>query len=83
MYEDRAIYGAPAVDGVTVKATLDGRGTVTGDPDAFPRELSEAEIAETLETVSNFIPGLIPDHCPLRRVSGPLYQGPQPAVGMA
>ena len=60
MYEDRAIYGAPTVDGVTVKATLDGRGTVTDDPDAFPRELSEAEIAETLETVSDFIPGLIP-----------------------
>ena len=31
------MYGAPAVDGVTVKATLDGRGTVTTDPDGFPR----------------------------------------------
>ncbi|NWL34378.1 FAD-dependent oxidoreductase [Paenarthrobacter nitroguajacolicus] len=60
MYEDRSMYGAPAVDGVTVKATLDGRGTVTNDPDHFSRELSEAEIAETLETVSDFIPALIP-----------------------
>ncbi|MGA8788329.1 MAG: FAD-dependent oxidoreductase [Paenarthrobacter sp.] len=60
MYEDCALYGAPTVDGVSVKATLDGRGTVTGDPDAFPRELSKAEIDETLETVANFIPGLIP-----------------------
>ncbi|MET4621258.1 sarcosine oxidase [Arthrobacter sp. 2762] len=60
MYEDRSMYGAPAVDGVTVKATLDGRGTVTTDPDAFPRELSTAEIADTLETVSEFLPGLVP-----------------------
>ncbi|BCW38302.1 hypothetical protein StoSoilA2_43580 [Arthrobacter sp. StoSoilA2] len=60
MYEDRSMYGAPAVDGVTVKATLDGRGTVTTDPDAFPRELSTAEIADTLETVTEFLPGLVP-----------------------
>ncbi|MEV7662025.1 FAD-dependent oxidoreductase [Paenarthrobacter sp. NPDC089316] len=60
MYEDSAIYGAPAVDGVTVKATLDGRGKAAADPDAFPRDLSETEIAETLKTVSDFIPDLIP-----------------------
>ncbi|MBU8866555.1 FAD-dependent oxidoreductase [Paenarthrobacter aromaticivorans] len=60
MYEDRSMYGAPAVDGVTVKATLDGRGTVTTDPDAFPRELSAAEIADTLGTVTEFLPGLVP-----------------------
>jgi sarcosine oxidase len=60
MYEDRAMYGAPAVDGVTVKATLDGRGAVTSDADGFPRELSPAENTETLETVSEFFPGLIP-----------------------
>ena len=54
------MYGAPAVDSVTVKATLDGRGTVTMDPDAFPRELTTAEIADTLETVSEFLPGLVP-----------------------
>lgn len=60
MYQDRSMYGAPAVDGVTVKATLDGRGTATPDPDGFRRELSAAEIAETIETISEFIPGLIP-----------------------
>ena len=60
IYEDRSMYGAPAVDGVTVKATLDGRGAPTPDPDGVPRELSTAEIAETIETVSEFFPGLIP-----------------------
>ena len=28
---DRSLYGTPTVDGVTVKATLDGRGTMTPD----------------------------------------------------
>jgi sarcosine oxidase len=57
---DRSMYGAPAVDGVTVKATLDGRGKYTPTPDAVPRELSAAEIAETTETVTEFFPGLFP-----------------------
>ena len=60
MYEDHAMYGAPAVDGVTVKATLDGRGTMITNPDQFNRELSDAETVETLETVSDFIPELVP-----------------------
>ncbi|UVJ41189.1 FAD-dependent oxidoreductase [Arthrobacter sp. CJ23] len=58
--EDRSMYGAPTVDGVTVKATLDGRGAGTPDPDRVPRELTTAEITETIETVSEFFPGLIP-----------------------
>ncbi|MGW9413549.1 N-methyl-L-tryptophan oxidase [Arthrobacter cupressi] len=61
IYEDRSMYGAPAVDGVTVKATLDGRGKPTPDPDAVPRELTTAEIEETTDTVSEFFPGLIPN----------------------
>jgi sarcosine oxidase len=61
MYEGRSMYGAPAVDGVTVKATLDGRGTPTPNPDAVPRELSPAEITETTETVTEFLPGLFPN----------------------
>jgi sarcosine oxidase len=61
MYEDRSMYGAPAVDGVTVKATLDGRGGPTPDPDAVPRELTPAEITETTETVTEFFPGLFPN----------------------
>ncbi|MFJ5697602.1 N-methyl-L-tryptophan oxidase [Arthrobacter sp. NPDC093139] len=61
MYEDRSMYGAPAVDGVTVKATLDGRGKPTPDPGAVPRELTVAEITETTETVTEFFPGLYPN----------------------
>ena len=55
------MYGAPAVDGVTVKATLDGRGRPTPDPGAVPRELTPAEITETTETLAEFLPGLIPN----------------------
>jgi sarcosine oxidase len=58
---DRSMYGAPAVDGATVKATLDFRPTPTENPDAVPRELTPAEIAETTETVSEFFPGLYPN----------------------
>ncbi len=58
IYEDRSMYGAPAVDGVTVKATLDGRGGPTPNPDAVPRELTQAEIQETTETVTEFFPDL-------------------------
>lgn len=57
---DRSMYGAPAVDGVTVKATLDGRGAPTPAADSVPRDLTSAEIAESLETVEEFFPGLIP-----------------------
>jgi sarcosine oxidase len=60
MYEGRSMYGAPAVDGTTVKATLDGRGRPTPLADAVPRELTPAEIAETTEIVTDFLPGLIP-----------------------
>jgi sarcosine oxidase len=58
---DRSMYGAPSVDGVTVKATLDGRGGPISGADAVPRELTAAEIAETTETVTEFLPGLIPN----------------------
>jgi sarcosine oxidase len=58
---DRSMYGAPAVDGVTVKATLDGRGAPTGSADSVPRDLTPAEIQETTETVTEFFPGLVPN----------------------
>ena len=57
--DGRSMYGAPAVDGATVKATLDGRGRPTPNPDAVPRELTLAEITETTETVTEFLHGLI------------------------
>ncbi|UZX01511.1 N-methyl-L-tryptophan oxidase [Arthrobacter sp. CDRTa11] len=58
---DRSMYGAPAVDGVTVKATLDGRGAPTPQADSVPRELTAGEITETTETVREFFPGLFPN----------------------
>jgi len=58
---DRSMYGAPSVDGATVKATLDDRGAGTPSADSVPRELSPAEIAETTETVTEFFPGLVPN----------------------
>jgi sarcosine oxidase len=58
---DRSMYGAPTVDGVTVKATLDGRGAPTPEADSVPRDLTPAEIAETMETVTEFFPGLFPN----------------------
>lgn len=61
IYDDRSMYGAPCVDGVTVKATLDGRGAPTPAADSVPRDLTPAEIAETTETVTEFFPGLYPN----------------------
>ncbi|TAP41756.1 FAD-dependent oxidoreductase [Arthrobacter sp. S39] len=58
---DRSMYGAPSVDGVTVKATLDGRGAPTPQPDSVPRGLTAAEISETMDTVTEFFPGLLPN----------------------
>ncbi|WP_332762673.1 N-methyl-L-tryptophan oxidase [Pseudarthrobacter sp.] len=58
---DRSMYGAPAVDGATVKATLDGRGVPTPRADSVPRDLTSAEISETMETVTEFFPGLFPN----------------------
>ena len=58
---DRSMYGAPTVDGVTVKATLDGRGATAADAETIARELTPAEVAETVETVEEFLPGLVPD----------------------
>ena len=58
---DRSMYGAPSVDGVTVKATLDGRGAFTPQADTVPRDLTAEEIAETTETVTEFLPGLVPN----------------------
>jgi sarcosine oxidase len=58
---NRSMYGAPAVDGVTVKATLDGRSSPTPQADSVPRELTPAEITETTETVTEFFPGVFPN----------------------
>lgn len=57
---DRSMYGTPTLDGVTVKATLDGRSSPAPGPADIARELTEAEIAETHDTVRAFLPGLVP-----------------------
>ncbi|GHK03378.1 sarcosine oxidase [Streptomyces sp. Y2F8-2] len=63
-YEDRSLYGAPAVDGVTVKASVDGplsgRARATPDPDSVSRELTREEIEKVTEIVTEFFPGLTP-----------------------
>ncbi|MFJ8470228.1 N-methyl-L-tryptophan oxidase [Streptomyces swartbergensis] len=63
-YGDRSLFGAHAVDGVTVKASvnapLDGRARTTPDPDSVPRELTREEIAKVTDIVTEFLPGLIP-----------------------
>ena len=58
---DRSLYGTPTVDGVTVKATLDGRGTTTADGATIARELTAAEVEESVDTVQAFLPGLVPE----------------------
>jgi sarcosine oxidase len=64
MYDDRSMYGAPAVDGVTVKASVDapnsGHVRTTPDPDSVPRELTREETEKVTETVTEFFPGLTP-----------------------
>lgn len=57
---DRSLYGAPSLDGSTVKATLDGRGAPTTDPATMQRALTAAEVAESEQTVEAFLPGLMP-----------------------
>ncbi|MEU1558633.1 N-methyl-L-tryptophan oxidase [Streptomyces scabiei] len=63
-YDDRSLYGAPAVDGVTVKASVDapmkGRARATPDPGSVLRELTPEEIEKVTETVTEFLPGLTP-----------------------
>ncbi|UYM04122.1 N-methyl-L-tryptophan oxidase [Solicola gregarius] len=59
--ESMSMYGAPSIDGSTVKATLDGRSQPAEDASDLFRELTHAEVAETRETVQAFFPGLIPD----------------------
>ncbi|MGJ5829392.1 N-methyl-L-tryptophan oxidase [Streptomyces ossamyceticus] len=64
LYDGRSMYGAPAVDGATVKASVDGpvdgRGRTTPDPDSVPRELTREEVEKVTDIVTEFFPGLIP-----------------------
>lgn len=60
IYGMQSMYGAPSVDGSTVKATLDGRSEPYGQRGVLQRNLTQAEIVESEETVRDFLPGLIP-----------------------
>jgi sarcosine oxidase len=56
----RTMYGTPSTDGVTVKVTLDGRSQPADHADRLQRSLTEVEITESLDTVAEFLPDLIP-----------------------
>lgn len=55
-----SMYGAPSLDGTTVKASLDGRARRTDDPDDLLRTPTEAEMSEVRDTAASYFPGLIP-----------------------
>jgi sarcosine oxidase len=55
-----SMYGTPSIDGVTVKAGLDGRATPAEDPSALLRVLKPEEMTEVRATAASYFPGLIP-----------------------
>ncbi|GAB3587069.1 N-methyl-L-tryptophan oxidase family protein [Calidifontibacter terrae] len=55
-----SLYGAPSLDGATVKASLDGRAARTDDPATMLRVSTEAEMTEVRGTIASYLPGLIP-----------------------
>lgn len=55
-----SMYGAPSLDGTTVKASLDGRATRTDDPDRLLRVPTAAEMEEVRHAAASYFPGLIP-----------------------
>ena len=55
-----SLYGAPSIDGVTVKASLDGRAQPAEDPSDLLRTLTAEEMSEVRGTVASYLPGLIP-----------------------
>ena len=77
---DRSMYGAPAVDGVTVKATLNFRPTPTENPDAVPRELTRGRDRRDDRDGERVLPGPVSEHRPVGRVPGPLHDRPQSAA---
>ena len=70
---DLSLYGAPTVDKVTVKATLDGRGTPAADADTIARELTPAEVAGVDRDGPGVPTGSDPRDRPIRRVPRPLH----------
>lgn len=55
-----SMYGAPSIDGISVKASLDGRARPTEDPSDLLRVLLPEEMSEVRQTVASYFPGLMP-----------------------
>ncbi len=55
-----SMYGAPSVDGVTVKASLDGRAQPAADPSDLLRVPTAAEMSEVRATAASYFPDLVP-----------------------
>ncbi|MFT4010729.1 MAG: N-methyl-L-tryptophan oxidase [Nocardioidaceae bacterium] len=55
-----SMYGAPSIDGVTIKASLDGRPTPAKDPSDLLRVPTPEEMNEVRATAASYFPGLIP-----------------------
>ncbi|GAB3855326.1 FAD-dependent oxidoreductase [Nocardioides maradonensis] len=55
-----SLYGAPSLDGTTVKASLDGRARRADDPSNLLRVPTDAEMTEVRSTIASYLPGLIP-----------------------
>ena len=75
------IYGAPSVDGATVKVSGMTPHTRIEDPDQLVRDLSDVENMAAIDAVSQFLPGLHP--APVRADSYPELYSPDdaPLVG--
>lgn len=55
-----SMYGAPSIDGISVKASLDGRARPTEDPSDLLRVPLPEEMSEVRRTAASYFPGLIP-----------------------
>jgi sarcosine oxidase len=55
-----SMYGAPSLDGTTVKASLDGRASRTDDPANLLRVPTKAEMTEVRRAAASYLPDLIP-----------------------
>ncbi len=55
-----SMYGAPTIDGVTIKASLDGRATPADDPSNLLRVPRPEEMSEVRATAASYFPGVIP-----------------------
>ncbi|TWE10264.1 FAD-dependent oxidoreductase [Rudaeicoccus suwonensis] len=55
-----SMYGAPCLDGASVKASLDGRAERADDPSDLLREPTLGEMTEVRGTAASYFPDLVP-----------------------